>query len=177
MSTPLKHVIIPNCLTGIHILLFIVLMSFCASAVVVHAKAKSSTWQRSSPWWLSMSPEYRKGLWVVSFISCHHSMPSMCFSHKRADSGCPWMVYRTWMTVQSCGIGGSLRWSVHHSPRCASLMKRYNGAFGDGASVNALLTSNPIANMPSCAAIAQNSLLLIASNAFAYTCPSVTDPF
>jgi hypothetical protein len=31
--------------------------------------------------------------------------------------------------------------------------------------------------MPSCAAIAQNSLSLIASNAFAYTCPSVTDPF
>jgi hypothetical protein len=56
-------------------------------------------------------------------------------------------------------------------------MYKYSGAFGGGASANALVTSAPVAIRPSSATIDQNRHSLAASSALVYVCPRVTVPF
>jgi len=86
------------------------------------------------------------------------------------------MALLTLTTLHSAGIGGFPKCLVHHSLK-ASLMYKYSGAFGGGASANALVTSAPVAIRPSSATIDQNRQSLAASSALVYVCPRVTVPF
>lgn len=69
-------------------------------------------------------------------------------------------------------MGSFPRCSVHHFLKKSS-MYRYSGAFGGGASANALEMSAPTTISPCFAAIAQNNRSLGASSALAYVWLSV----
>lgn len=113
-------------------------------------------------------------LWVHSFKFSSRIIRSISLAHRRRDSGCPCNAFLTRNTMFNLHFLPGYFFS-YQSLNCWSTLT-YRGATGAGASAKALDGSALITTKLSMAALAQNILDPVWSNALAYVCASVTDP-